>query len=65
MFVNDLGRWLEAAGLIGFIAANTVAVFVALWWGLGRTATPPEPEREDQGAMTAAGVPYVPGPPQT
>jgi hypothetical protein len=62
VFVSDLGRWLEAAGLIGFIAANAAAVFVALWWGLGRTTEPP-PEPEDRGAMTAAGVPYVPGPP--
>lgn len=61
--IGNLGGWLEAIALVGFVAANFAVVFVALWWALGKPDEPPVREARDRGAMTATGVPYVPGPP--
>lgn len=65
MFTGDLGRVIENVALVAFVVANFAVPFVALWWGLGRAEEPAAREHADRGAMTAGGLPYVPGPPRT
>src|SRR5262249_13850774 len=61
VFEHKRGGWREAIGLVGFVFANVVAVFVALWWALGKPKETPRPEYRDRGGMTEDGVPYVRG----
>lgn len=64
MIATSLGDWIEAAALIGFVVANVIVVFVVLFWALGMPDEPQHVQPADRGAMSEAGVPYVPGPPR-
>lgn len=64
MIAGNLGNWIEAASLIGFAVANVVGVFVVLYRALGMPDEPQHVQPADRGAMSEAGVPYVPGPPR-
>jgi hypothetical protein len=58
-------RIMEAVGLIGFLVTAYFILPGVILHDVARHQPQPSPAPADLGAMTAHGVPYVPGPTTT